>query len=103
MHVNAWWGPRADPINAALAAEGLRALRRALPVMKAGARDPAGHEHAPCGALDGLHSLREALGTPAALKDYGFAESDTPEAGHSGIKPAHRHQRKSRGVTARRP
>jgi alcohol dehydrogenase class IV len=31
-------------------------------------------------ALDGLNSLREALGAPAALKDYGFAETDIPEA-----------------------
>jgi hypothetical protein len=31
------------------------------------------------GALDGLNSLREALGAPAALKDYGFAEMDFPK------------------------
>jgi len=34
--VDSRWGPRADPINAALAAEGIRALHRALPAIKAG-------------------------------------------------------------------
>jgi maleylacetate reductase len=39
--VDSMWAPRADPINTALAAEGIRALREGLPAVKA---DPAGLE-----------------------------------------------------------
>ncbi|MCG2621167.1 maleylacetate reductase [Arthrobacter sp. I2-34] len=39
--VDSLWAPRADPINAALAAEGIRALNQGLPAVKA---DPAGME-----------------------------------------------------------
>jgi maleylacetate reductase len=37
--LDSMWGPRTDPINQALAAEGIRALRLGLPAVKA---DPAG-------------------------------------------------------------
>ncbi|MCG2622986.1 maleylacetate reductase [Arthrobacter sp. I2-34] len=37
--IDSLWAPRADPINAALAAEGIRALSQGLPAVKA---DPAG-------------------------------------------------------------
>ncbi|NKX52431.1 maleylacetate reductase, partial [Arthrobacter deserti] len=37
--VDSLWAPRADPISAALAAEGIRALSQGLPLVKA---DPAG-------------------------------------------------------------
>ncbi|MFL4476232.1 maleylacetate reductase [Paeniglutamicibacter sp. MACA_103] len=37
--IDSLWGPRADPINAALAAEGIRALAQGLPKIK---NDPAG-------------------------------------------------------------
>ncbi|MCX2750054.1 maleylacetate reductase [Arthrobacter sp. MI7-26] len=39
--VDSLWGPRADPINAAIAAEGIRALAEGLPAIVA---DPAGLE-----------------------------------------------------------
>lgn len=39
--IDSMWGPRADPINAALAAEGIRALAAGLPAI---AGDPAGIE-----------------------------------------------------------
>ncbi|MDP9889099.1 maleylacetate reductase [Pseudarthrobacter enclensis] len=39
--VDSMWAPRADPINAALGAEGIRALNRGLPLIK---QDPTGHE-----------------------------------------------------------
>jgi maleylacetate reductase len=39
--VDSMWGPRADPINAALAMEGLRALRSGLPCVVSGESDAA--------------------------------------------------------------
>jgi maleylacetate reductase len=39
--IDSLWAPRADPINAALAAEGIRALSQGLPAVKA---DPAGRD-----------------------------------------------------------
>lgn len=48
--VDSMWGPRADPINAALAAEGIRALNLALPATKADPLEPAGREQALYGA-----------------------------------------------------
>ncbi|WP_028281158.1 maleylacetate reductase [Arthrobacter sp. H5] len=143
--VDSMWGPRADPINAALAAEGIRALNRALPAIKTNPEDLAGREQALYGAylaavafasagsgmhhkichtlggaynlphaqthaavlphvlafkgpfapeaeariaaafnstsaVEGLSSLRETLEAPPALKDYGFAETDIPDA-----------------------
>ncbi|MBT2548848.1 maleylacetate reductase [Arthrobacter sp. ISL-65] len=48
--VDSLWGPRADPINAALAAEGIRALNLALPAIKAEPLEPAGREQALYGA-----------------------------------------------------
>ncbi|QCB97882.1 maleylacetate reductase [Arthrobacter sp. PAMC25564] len=39
--IDSMWAPRADPINAALAAEGIRALNQGLPLI---AEDPAGTE-----------------------------------------------------------
>lgn len=44
--VDSLWAPGADPINAALATEGARALARALPAIKADARDLSGREDA---------------------------------------------------------
>ena len=48
--VDSMWGPRADPINAALAAEGIRALASGLPLITADPQDPAGREQALYGA-----------------------------------------------------
>jgi maleylacetate reductase len=44
--VDALWAPRADPINAALAVEGARALAGALPAVVAEPGGPAGREQA---------------------------------------------------------
>ena len=44
--VDAMWAPKADPINAALAAEGIRALAAGLPKVKADPADLAGREEA---------------------------------------------------------
>ncbi|MET9265321.1 maleylacetate reductase [Amycolatopsis sp. NPDC004079] len=143
--VDSLWAPQSDPINAALAAEGVRALNAGLPEV---AKDPSGvdgREHALYGAylaaaafasagsglhhkichvlggmydlphaqthavvlpyvlafnapnapgadrrlaaafgtdtaLAGLQALRARLNAPAALRDYGLAESDLPAA-----------------------
>jgi maleylacetate reductase len=48
--VDSMWGPRADPINAALAGEGIRALNVALPAIKADPLEPSGREQALYGA-----------------------------------------------------
>jgi maleylacetate reductase len=48
--VDSMWAPRADPINAALAAEGIRALAAGLPLIKADSQDTAGREQALYGA-----------------------------------------------------
>lgn len=48
--VDSLWAPRADPINAALAAEGIRALAAGLPLIKADPQDIAGREQALYGA-----------------------------------------------------
>lgn len=143
--VDSLWAPRADPINAALAAEGIRALAAGLPRIKADPQDLAGREQALYGAylsavafasagsgmhhkichvlggaynlphaqthatvlpyvlafnapsapeaaariagafgaedpVAGLNRLRERLDAPRALKDYGLAEENIPEA-----------------------
>lgn len=143
--VDSMWAPRVDPINAALAAEGIRALSRGLPLVKADPQDLAGREQALYGAylaavafasagsgmhhkichvlggtwnmphaqthatvlpyvlafnapaapeaeqriaaafgtgsaVEGLNRLRDTLNAPRALKDYGFAVEDIPEA-----------------------
>ena len=143
--IDSMWAPRADPINQALAAEGIRALASGLPLIKADPQDLAGREQALYGAylsavafasagsgmhhkichvlggaynmphaethatvlpyvlafnaqhahtaaariaaalgaddaVHGLNSLREALDAPTALKDYGLAEENIPEA-----------------------
>jgi maleylacetate reductase len=143
--IDSMWAPRADPINQALSAEGIRALASGLPLIKANPQDLAGREqalygaylsavafasagsgmhhkichvlggaynmphaethatvlpyvlafnaqHAPAAAariaaalgaddaVRGLNSLREALDAPTALKDYGLAEENIPEA-----------------------
>ena len=44
--VDAMWGPAADPINAAFAAEGIRSLRAGLPKVVADPFDLDGREHA---------------------------------------------------------
>jgi alcohol dehydrogenase class IV len=44
--VDALWGPHADPVNAALAAEGIRALRSGLPQVVADPMDLGGRETA---------------------------------------------------------
>lgn len=43
--VDAMWGPRADPVDRVLAAEGIRALRTGLPMVVADPADLAGREH----------------------------------------------------------
>jgi maleylacetate reductase len=48
--VDTMWAPRADPINAALAAEGIRALSAGLPLVKAAPAGLAGREQALYGA-----------------------------------------------------
>ncbi|WP_370276075.1 maleylacetate reductase [Georgenia sp. SYP-B2076] len=48
--VDSMWAPRADPINQALAAEGIRALAGGLPRVKAEPRGLAGREQALYGA-----------------------------------------------------
>ena len=48
--VDSMWGPRADPINQALAAEGIRALNAGLPAVKADPAGLAGREQALYGA-----------------------------------------------------
>ncbi len=143
--VDSMWAPRTDPVNQALALEGIRALRDGLPRV---VRDPQGIEgreqtlygawmaavafasagsglhHKIChvlggmynlphaqthavvlpyvlalnapsvpeseqrmaaafgaaSALDGLQRLREQVGAPRALRDYGLRETDIPAA-----------------------
>jgi maleylacetate reductase len=48
--VDSMWGPRADPINSALAAEGIRTLNLALPAIKADPQGVEGREQALYGA-----------------------------------------------------
>jgi maleylacetate reductase len=48
--IDSLWAPRADPINAALAAEGIRALNQGLPLIKAQPQELAGREQALYGA-----------------------------------------------------
>lgn len=48
--VDSLWAPRANPINAALAAEGIRALSAGLPLVKADPTDVEGREEALYGA-----------------------------------------------------
>jgi len=48
--IDSMWAPRADPINAAFAAEGLRALRTGLPMIKDDPTGLPGREHALYGA-----------------------------------------------------
>ncbi|HEX6352830.1 maleylacetate reductase [Actinophytocola sp.] len=48
--VDSMWAPRADPINLALAGEGIRALRVGLPLVAADPGDLEGREHALYGA-----------------------------------------------------
>ncbi|TJY66147.1 maleylacetate reductase [Arthrobacter sp. CAU 1506] len=48
--VDSMWGPRADPINQALAAEGIRALNAGLPLIKLDPQGLAGREQALYGA-----------------------------------------------------
>lgn len=143
--IDSMWGPRADPINAALATEGIRALAAGLPEIVADPAGIAGREQALYGAylsavafasagsgmhhkichvlggtwnlphaqthaivlpyvlafnapaapgaearmaaafgsptaLGGLNALRSRLDAPHALKDYGFAAGNIPEA-----------------------
>lgn len=48
--VDSLWGPRADPINAALATEGIRALAQGLPTVAADPADTDGRDQALYGA-----------------------------------------------------
>jgi maleylacetate reductase len=48
--VDSLWAPRADPINAALATEGIRALARGLPAVKAAPQELPGREDTLYGA-----------------------------------------------------
>ena len=143
--IDSMWAPKADPINQALAAEGIHALAEGLPAIVADPHNQAGREQTLYGAylsavsfasagsgmhhkichvlggtynlphaqthatvlpyvlafnapnapdadrriaqafgstdaLSGLLNLRTQLNGPAALKDYGFAESAAEEA-----------------------
>ena len=143
--VDAMWAPKADPINTALAAEGIRSLREGLPQVvtdptalggreltlyaaylsaAAFASAGSGLHHKICHvlggaynlphaqthavvlpyvlafngpqapdaerriaaafgtdrAIDGLQDLRRTLDAPHALRDYGFKQTDIPEA-----------------------
>jgi maleylacetate reductase len=143
--IDSLWAPRADPINAALAAEGIRALSQGLPAIKADPEGVTGREQALYGAYlsavafasagsgmhhkichvlggtfnlphaqthatvlpyvlafnapaapeaasriaaalgtgdphEGLQKLREILGAPRALEDYGFTMESIGEA-----------------------
>ncbi|MFC9553094.1 maleylacetate reductase [Rhodococcus sp. NPDC056960] len=143
--VDSMWAPHTDPINRALAAEGIHALAAGLPAVKSDPRGLAGREQALYGAylsavafasagsglhhkichvlggaynlphaqthatvlpyvlafnapaapeaerriaaafgtgtaLAGLDALRETLDAPQALKDFGFDETQIPEA-----------------------
>lgn len=48
--IDSLWGPKADPINAAMAAEGIRALSAGLPKIVADAQDVDGRDEALYGA-----------------------------------------------------
>jgi maleylacetate reductase len=48
--IDSLWAPRADPINAALAGEGIRALAQGLPLVKTNPQDMEGREQALYGA-----------------------------------------------------
>jgi len=150
--VDSLWAPKADPVNAAFAAEGIRSLRAGLPRIVAEPGDLPGREqvlyaaylsaaafasagsglhhkichvlggaynlphaqthavilpyvlafNAPAApdaeqriatafgtvrAIDGLRELRDAVGAPRALRDYGFSEADIPAAAEA-ILPA---------------
>ncbi|MFI1990540.1 maleylacetate reductase [Actinoplanes sp. NPDC020271] len=129
--VDSMWAPRADPINQALALEGIRALRAGLPRPDLAGREQtlygahlaavafasagSGLHHKICHVLGGmfdlphaqthavvlphvtalnisavpphvaevlggLRSLREEVGAPRALRDYGFRDTDIPAA-----------------------
>lgn len=129
--VDSMWAPRADPINQALALEGIRALRAGLPRHDLAGREQtlygaylaavafasagSGLHHKICHVLGGkfnlphaqthavvlphvtalnivavpphvaqvldeLPALREQVGAPRALRDYGFDETDIPAA-----------------------
>src|SRR5699024_1106879 len=76
--IDSLWAPKADPINAALASEGIRALHRGLPQLVADPQHLAGREHALYGAYlsavafasagSGLHhKLCHVLGRTANL------------------------------------
>jgi alcohol dehydrogenase class IV len=77
--VDSMWAPASDPVDRAIAAEGIAALAAGLPAVAA---DPAalpGREQAP--------AVRAALDAPRALWDYGFGEADIPAAA-GAILPA---------------
>ena len=143
--IDSMWAPRTDPINRAIAAEGIRALAAGLPAIKDDPQDLSGREQALYGAylsavafasagsglhhkichvlggaynlphaqthatvlpyvlaynapaapeaerriatalgtdtaVTGLNTLRKSLDAPHALKDYGFDETQVPEA-----------------------
>lgn len=48
--IDSMWAPRTDPINRALAAEGIRALAEGLPLIKSDPQDASGREQALYGA-----------------------------------------------------
>jgi maleylacetate reductase len=100
--VDAMWAPNADPINAALAAEGIRALASGLPKVKRDPGDLAGREealyasylsavafasagsalhHKICHVLGGKYNLPHAQ-THAIVLPYVLAynEGEAPEA-----------------------
>jgi maleylacetate reductase len=100
--VDSLWAPRADPINAAMAVEGLRAMAAGLPQVKADPSHPAGREaalygsylsavafasagsgmhHKICHVLGGAYNLPHAQ-THAIVLPYvlAFNQAAAPEA-----------------------
>ena len=90
--VDSLWAPRADPINQALAAEGVRALADGLPRIAADPSNIAGRET----ALYGAYLFRRGL----RLRRFGTAPQDLPRP-RRDLQPAPR--RNARHRPALRP
>ena len=79
--VDSLWAPRADPINQALAAEGIRALADGLPRIAADPTDLAGPRDCPVRGVPRRRVLR--------LRGFGAAPQDLPRPGRN-LQPAPR-------------
>lgn len=77
--VDSMWAPRVDPIDQALALEGIRALALNAPSAPESEQRMAAAFGAGS-ALDGLQRLREQVEAPRVLRDYGLRETDIPAA-----------------------